>query len=152
MGQNEHTYLFRPGIWSADGVYRDNAGREFPVRGETKILHGDDKWLLEGTMCLFGDEQKSFSNNYEIDPFGGERQSTTWISYNPATGSMTGRFAVVEDTILSEFRSNDNRFSGAESLRQINRQTYRSSGVLFESGELISSWSVTLNMVSAVGS
>lgn len=151
MGQTEHTYLFRPGVWSADGFYRDDEGREFPVRGETVIRHSEGKWLLEGTMCLFGDEQKSFSNNYEIDPFGGEKQSTSWVSYNPATGSMTGRFAVIEDTILSEFSSNDNRFSGAEAIRQVNRQTYRSRGALFEGDRLISSWSVMLDMVSAVG-
>jgi hypothetical protein len=151
MSRNEHTYLFRQGVWSADGCYRDNEDREFPVRGETRILHGDGKWLLEGKMCLFGDEEKSFSNSYEIEPFGEGRQYTSWISFNPAIGNMAGRFAVIDDTILSEFRSADDRFSGAEALRQINNQTYRSRGALFDGGRLISSWAVTLAMISAVG-
>jgi hypothetical protein len=151
MSRSEHTYLFKQGLWSADGNYYDSDGREFPVRGETRIKHGDGKWLLNGTMCLFGDEQNTFSNSYEIDLFEPGRLYTSWVSFNPAIGSMSGRFAVVDDTILSEFRSDDGRFSGAESLRQISRHKYRSRGMLFEGGKMISLWTVTLEMVSAAG-
>lgn len=151
MNRNEHTYLFKQGLWSADGVYRDGEGNEFPVRGETTIRHGEGRWLLTGKMCLFGDEEKSFSNSCEIEPFDEQGQCTSWISFDPATGDMAGRFAVVDDTILSEFGSRDGRFSGAESLRRINGHTYRSRGALFEGGRLISSWAVTLAMVGAKG-
>jgi hypothetical protein len=147
MTRQNHSYLFREALWTAEGTYRDGEGSEFPVRGETRIRHGADHWFIEGCMRLFGDEKSEFVNNYRVQPFEPSRADTAWTSYNPALGRMEGRFAVVEDMILSHFKSGDGRYSGSECLRKINNHSYRSRGVLFDGEHLLSAWAVNLMMI-----
>jgi len=97
-------------------------------------------------MWLRGDRETAFVNNYRVVPFEPHQVDTTWTSSNPALGAMTGRFAVVEDVILSLFRSADGRCSGSECLRQVNIHTYRDRGVLYRDERLVSCWAVHLTM------
>jgi len=145
-GQN-HSYLFREALWTAEGTYRDGEGSEFPVRGETRIRHYEDHWSIEGSMHLYGDEKTAFVNNYRVEPFEPSGADTAWTSENPALGALKGRFAVVEDVILSHFESDDRRYSGVECLRRINHHSYRSRGVLYDGERLLSAWAVNLMMI-----
>jgi hypothetical protein len=128
MAREGHSYLFREALWSAEGIYRDGEGGQFPVRGETRIAHGADHWSIEGSMRLFGDEKSAFVNNYRVEPFEPSGADTAWTSDNPTLGTIAGRFAVVEDMILSHFKSDDGRYSGSECFRRINNHSYRSRG------------------------
>ena len=147
----DHTYLFREAFWAAEGMYRDTAGTEYPVEGESTITHGADSWSIEGSLRLFGDEKAAFVTSCRIAPFAQAAAYTSWVSDNPALGRMEGRFAVVEDMILSHFRSDDGLYGGSECFRRVNAHTYRSRGVLFKDGSLVSSWAVNWSMSRGAG-
>lgn len=146
MAGSSHSYLFREGLWIAEGTYRDAEGTTYPVAGESRIRHDAEHWSIEASMWLSGDRKTAFVNNYRVVPFEPHRVDTTWTSSNPALGTMTGRFAVVEDVILSSFRSEDGRCRGSECLRQVNTHTYRGRGVLYRDEQLASCWAVNLTM------
>ena len=83
-------------------------------------------------------------NIYEIVPFERGSDSTTWRSINPDLGTLVGTFAVVGDSILSAFRTEDGSFYGTEYLKNVDPDTYANRGVLLHKGKIVSSWSATV--------
>ncbi len=138
----KHTFLFEEGEWKMVGNYYDNQGNEVAVTGINSIKHESGVWYNKGIMTLAcgGIE---FKNNYEILPFF-EDNMTTWMSFNPGLGRMTGTFSIVDDSILSRFKSEDGSYTGVEVFIKKDDHTYQYRGVLLNKGEKMSSWSVTL--------
>jgi hypothetical protein len=151
MTEPDHTYIFQEALWTAEGTYRDTAGAVYPVEGESTVSHGADSWSIEGNLRLFGDERAAFVTNCRVEPFAPAAAYTSWVSDSPHLGRMEGRFAVVEDVILSHFRSDDGRCGGSECFRRIDAHTYRGRGVLYRDGSLVSSWAVNWAMRRETG-
>ena len=72
-----------------------------------------------------------------------ENDITSWKSVNPELGTLLGSFAIVEDSIISLFSSEKERF-WLGNLTQINESEYSAKGVLYNAAGKISSWSVQL--------
>ena len=80
---------------------------------------------------------------YEIAP--SDRPGTLcWQSHNPALGTLRGMFEIVGPCIVSAYRSADGRYSGTETLRQLDADTYENVGVSFADGKRMSAWTAQL--------
>ena len=135
-----HTYLFHEGLWIVSGYYFDKTNRLIPMGGETRITHQENLWLVQSSMRIILEDPTSFHSDYEIVPFLPGRDYTTWQSFNPAMGKLLGRFAVVDDSIISFFQSEDGQFTGTEYWLKGDDTLYKNRGVLFERDQKGSSW------------
>jgi hypothetical protein len=145
MESMKHTFLFYPGNWNARGTYIDNQGKSVESEGKITIIHHEDVWVKDGTMKILGDNPLEFANHYEIVPFEKDGLTTTWCSRNSSFGTLYGVFAVVGDSILSAFSSEDGTSTGMEFHRQIETDRYDNRGVLFHEGLMVSSWAMMLS-------
>lgn len=139
-----HTFLFDEAAWTAHGHFIDAEGTARAVDGSAEIAHGGEAWTNRSVMRLLSQPPVEFANNYRITPFAPGAAATEWESQNPGIGRMLGRFAVVGDSILSTFASEDGSHSGAESLQMVEADRYVGRGVLYRNGEFFSAWIVEL--------
>jgi hypothetical protein len=142
-----HTYLFKAGLWHAEGEYFDETGRSYPLEGESRITHRNALWYNESEMKIFGSEDIAFSNYYEIIPFHHGRDFTCWTSANDALGKFSGHFVLAGEAILSFFRSEDGSYAGSECLLRTSDIVYRNWGTLFSGRDKLSSWILRMNRV-----
>jgi len=122
----------------------DDQGRYHPVAGETKITHAEEMWINDSFMTLQGDKTVSYKTRYEIAPMERGQEMTSWTSENPALGKMTGKFIIVDDSIISIFSSKDGTLQGTECLHLIDDDLYSNRGCLLRGGKKVSSWAVEL--------
>jgi hypothetical protein len=139
-----HTFLFEEGSWKAEGFFRDAEGRTVTLSGETRVIHEEKHWIMEGFMEIEDEVPRRIENRYVIEPFNGG-DITSWSSENPALGTLGGTFTVVGDSILSHFTNG--ACTGMEYLRFIDRDVYINRGTLLREGNLVLSWSATLRRV-----
>lgn len=141
----KHTFLYTEGTWISRGTYYDENNNPLNVEGQSEITHKKKLWLNKSTMTLQGDNPVELINDYEIAPF--VKGVTFWKSNNPKLGTLIGRFAVIDDSILSLFSSENGEFFGSEFFTKINESEYIGKGVIYNTAGKISSWSVTLQKV-----
>lgn len=141
-----HTFLLQEGVWVATGEFFDRRGNPVPMDGSARVTHGSDMWRSRGVMRLQrpGGGSMEMPNDYEIRPFGEERDFTGWTSENPFLGKLTGLFVIVDDSIISTISSEDGRVSGIEYMLKVSDCHYRSRGFIFKGEEKISSWAAEL--------
>ena len=139
-----HTFLFDENIWIARGVYIDGQGKYHPVAGQSAITHQGEIWINDSCMHLEANEAVTFRNRYEIKPLGRDRELTIWRSENPDLGKMSGRFVIVDDSIMSIFSAADGVFQGTDYLRLIDDDLYWNRGCLLQGDKKVSSWAVEL--------
>ena len=87
-------------------------------------------------------------NRYQIKPFEDDKDYTTWVSDNPDLGKLNGNFIIVNDIIISQFRSENSKYSGSEMLLFIDDDQYQNWGTLFNGSDKMSSWEVMLERIS----
>lgn len=138
----KHTFLFKEGVWLSQGTYCDENNNALNVEGRSEIIHQEKLWLNKSSMVLPGDKPVELKNDYEIAPFVND--VTGWKSVNPGLGTLIGRFAVVDDSILSLYSSESGEYFGTEFLTQISESEYIGKGVLYSAAGKVSSWSVRL--------
>ena len=140
-----HTFLFKEGLWTAKGLYYDEAMNPASLEGETRITHHPDVWLNESRMILERDGKRvEIENRYRVNPFAAGSDFTSWESFNPSLGILRGHFIIIADAILSSCTSTDSRYKGTEFLLQEAADRYINRGTLFSSNTKISSWALTL--------
>lgn len=140
-----HTFLMEEGKWYASGVLFDEHEVEVPVAGHAFIEHQHDKWLNHSMMRLLTEKPLEFTNEYEIEPIPEGKAWTSWTSFNPSLGRMTGTFVIVGDSILSTYRSETGEYSGSEYFLREDENTYQSVGTLFRGAVKVSSWEAILS-------
>jgi len=143
-----HTFLFREGIWRAEGEFLDGTGSRSEVEGRAQVRHYPDRWVLESEMRTRAAKPIEQRSVYEIVPFPPGNIATAWTSQNAALGTLRGRFLVVGDTILSVYESATGRYRGYESVLQREERRCAARGALFDGAKLLSAWAVEL-MLSA---
>lgn len=139
-----HTFLLKEGFWIAEGDYFDENGNVFSAVGQSETTHQEKVWVNEVIMKVFFDEPVAIAHRYEIDPFGAGKTSTRWKSCNRILGNLAGHFVIAGDSILSLFRSESGRYSGAEWLQMVGEGAYRSRRVLLDGDRTLSSWAMEL--------
>lgn len=142
-----HTYLFESGKWNAIGTYFDENGIPVNVIGESSMEIQQKQWILKGFMEIQLEEPVKIFNSYHIKPFDKDKDYTYWVSENPALGKLMGRFTVVNDTIISQYHSEDRKYSGTEILLFIDDDQYQNWGVVYEDDRKMSSWEVMLERI-----
>jgi hypothetical protein len=142
-----HTFLFQEGDWEAEGTYLDQDGNETDATGITKVIHGADEWRIEGAITTGRADPSVIHNVYTLAPWPGGEDASPWESVDPVLGLLFGMIAVVGDTILSRFVSEDGEYSGMESLRMIDGITYENRGALFQRDRKVSSWKMEMRRV-----
>ena len=139
-----HTFLFAEGEWTARGLYWNEKHQSAAVEGSTKVWHLQDKWLIKGTLRVLANDIQEFTTEYEVEPFAPGTDSTNWIAHNRMLGKFIGSFIIIEDSIVSLYRSRDCPCFGSEYLPKLSDDTYKVLGTLFCDDKRISSWSVRL--------
>ena len=140
-----HTYIFEEGVWTACGIYINDAGVGVDVRGRSVVVHQDELWVIELNMTLLPVEDREYRNLdfktvYEVKPIVCETDATDWITYNQSMGRLSGKITVVHDSILSMYHTTNGMIRGMESLLKISNDRYHCRGALFERGRRTSSW------------
>lgn len=139
-----HTFLFEPGIWTAEGTFSAAGSGPAPSKGVSEITHRSGLWIVDGRMRVEGPPLQEFSNRYEMAPFDPAKHVGTWSSVNSALGAMQGTIAVAGDTIISLFNSDDGVSRGVDSLAYTGEGQYESRGVLVKGSQLVSTWAMRL--------
>ncbi|RCX28103.1 hypothetical protein [Thioalbus denitrificans] len=140
----QHTFLFEEAVWSAEGNYHSGSGAEVALEGESRVEHEPGLWIVNTVMQVRDQPSQSVSSRYEIVPMRPGGSSTRWRMENPTVGRVEGKYVVVEDTLLSLYRSPDGRHSGTECLVRLDERRYLNRGTLLRAGQLVSSWAVEL--------
>jgi hypothetical protein len=140
----QHTFLFEPGVWTAEGTFWREDGKALPALGRTDITHHTECWLLSGTMKVLGSPSVEFVNAYSIAPGESGSHTLKWTSENATLGKLRGTFCVVGTCIFSVYGCDSSGYHGAEHLEQVDSETYRSSGILLLQDRLLTSWQLTL--------
>ena len=140
----KHTYILEEGVWKASGFYYDEFNNTFPLEAETRTVHKDEEWIHEGNMIVKSEKPIEISNKYEIIPFKKNQNFTNWVQFNLTLGIITGKFMIVDNVILSNYRSETGEYTGTEVLTQIDEKTYLNKGFAFRGNEKLSSWSAEL--------
>jgi hypothetical protein len=140
-----HTFLFDQKMWIATGIYFDHANTPAPAAGESKIIHQGGLWIVESTVRVFGDAPLEIHNRYEVIPFSDDTPYVAqWKSDHTALGRLSGKFVIVDDTILSIYQSEEGTHSGTEVLAKTEDGYYESRGCLFKGNNKVSSWAFEL--------
>jgi hypothetical protein len=139
-----HTFLLREGVWRATGAYFDALGRRTEVEGDAEIRHYPERWVSASVMHTLGPKPVESRSSYEIHPLAKGNLTTPWTSQSPTLGSLSGRFILLDDAILSTWESATARFRGYETLLMRADNHYSARGSLFDGGKLMSAWAVEL--------
>lgn len=154
----EHTWLFEEGAWDATGTYVSPEGERLPMVGKTEITHTDEGWVTESWMEAdssgrarqpeaprSGPVPIPIKNRATVRPFEPGELNSTWDALNPALGDLHGQVAVVGDSILYDYTSEDGKNHGTEVLRKIDDDHYEKRTVFFNRDSRVSSWVVRLH-------
>lgn len=141
---SNHTYILEEGVWKASGLFYDEFNNEFTLEAETRTVHNDEEWIHEGSMLVKSKKPLEISNRYEIIPFVKNKDFTNWVQFNPSLGIITGKFMIIDNVILSDYRSETGEYTGTEVLIQIDEKTYINKGFAFRGNMKLSSWAAEL--------
>ncbi len=146
----KHTFLFEPGVWTAEGTFWRADGEALAALGRTDITHHADCWLLSGTMKVLGSPSIEFVNAYSIatgtsaGTGAAVSQTLKWTSENATLGKLLGTFSVVGSCIFSVYGCEASGYHGSEHLEQLDATRYRTAGILLLQDRLLTSWQLTL--------
>ena len=130
----EHTYLFQPAHWRAEGVYHTKDGKIYPMTGGSTLSRTADTWTLTGFLEVLLTPPARFENTYTISLTENPAE-LRWMSFNPALGTLEGRFTVLPGIITSAYTAADGVHSGSEMMMQVSESEYKMQGVLNEDGD-----------------
>ena len=142
----KHSYLFEQRLWKAKGIYIDENGKKIKTEGVTEVLHKGGNWIIEGIMRLPMKANKvlELREIYRVKKLKNKAVETEWVSDNPVTGKLKGKFHFAGNFIVSTCSSQDRKYSGFESMELVSENKYVNKGSLFLEGERVSSWEVVL--------
>ena len=140
----EHSYLFEEATWDAEGIFTDATGNQQLLEGAATVTHAQDAWVVNTTILLQGEPQVELETRYIIAPFPADAIETSWSARHPELGELAGRFALIEDSIISTFSSPDGSLHGSETLVQLDADSYENRGLLYQGQQLLSTWAISL--------
>jgi len=142
----KHSYLFEQRLWKAKGIYIDENGKKIRTEGVTEVLHKGGHWIIEGIMRLPMKANKvlELREVYKVKKLGKKAVETEWVSDNPLTGKLKGKFHFAGNFIVSTYSSQDKKYSGFETMELVGESKYINKGSLFLEGARVSSWEVVL--------
>ncbi|MDR1487726.1 MAG: hypothetical protein LBT62_07045 [Deltaproteobacteria bacterium] len=146
---NNHSYLFRPGLWKIDGIYLDKNEVRHRQTGQLVIIHSPDLWTIDNQVNISGQDARDFVTRYEITPFEKDKSYTEWKSLTGGPEPIFGLFVVVEDCIMMPWQSRTGTYWGQEVMARVGGGEYLSRGFAFIKQQKVSSWAVRLTLEGA---
>jgi hypothetical protein len=143
-----HTYVFEPGLWSVDGIYRDGKNVPHSQEGQLLVTHTPELWTIDSQMKISGEDKRDFLTRYEFDPLAPDATYAEWKSFTGGPEPIFGLFVLVEETILMPWQSRGGHYWGNEVLSFKSGSRYLSRGFAFLKDKLVSSWAVTLTRLT----
>ena len=144
MADVAHTFLLREGLWRTEGEFLDGTGKATAVQGEAHIRHNPELWIYEGTLRAATVPPTEHHTLYEIRPLAPGNFATPWTSKSAAFGTLTGRFIVVGDVILSAYESATGRYRGQDTLIRRDDKRYSARGTMLDGTKILSVWRIEL--------
>jgi hypothetical protein len=83
---------------------------------------------------------------YEIQPMAPGNFATPWTSKSASFGTLSGRFIVIGDVILSAYESPTSRYRGQDTIIRRDDKRYSARGVLLDGGKILSAWRIELSL------
>ena len=139
----EHTYLFRPLRWMMQGTYFDAEGAPSPLRGEATVTREGQTWRLRSCFQACGKAPRRFCCDAAIEK-GDAPGRLRWAGVDPALGALCGTFEMAGPAIFSSCISQDEVYSGRETLFFRDARRYDSAGVVFYRGARLFAWTARL--------
>jgi len=144
----KHTFILQEGRWIGKGCYIDDDDQVIPFEGEITTTHLNKEWVHENIMkLLLQDRTIEVHNRQEIVPFKENKSITTWKSDDPDLGTLSGKYVIVDDSILSVCFSKNGKLQGSEYFMKIDDTTYKNRGTLTKQGKKLSSWVIDLTRI-----
>jgi len=145
MADVAHTFLLKEGLWRVEGEFLDGTGKATAVQGEAQIRHDPDQWLYEGTLRAATRPPTEQRTVYAIQPLAPGNFATPWTSKSASFGTLTGRFLIVGDVILSAYESATGRYRGQDTMIRRDDKRYSARGAMLDGGKIISAWRIELS-------
>jgi hypothetical protein len=139
-----HTYLFKPGLWSVEGIFLDRSEGRHRQSGQLVVVHAPDLWTIDSEMTISGEDPRDFLNRYEVQPMAPGAVYTEWKSEAGGPEPIFGLFVVVEEALMMPWQSRSGAYWGHETLTRLNPGLYLSRGFAFLKRDKVSSWAVRM--------
>ena len=143
-----HTYLFEPGLWSVEGIYRDGRNIPHTQEGQLLVSHTPELWTIDSQMKISGEDKRDFVTRYELSPFPADEVYAEWKSFSGGPEPIYGLFVISEETILMPWQSQTGQYWGQEVLIYQSSVGYLSRGFTFLKDRLVSSWAAEMTRLT----
>ncbi len=137
-----HTFLLRPGSWSAQGRYFDARYRLQTVRGELVVRHEPLHWFVAGALELAESGQR-LNLACMVAPSNGGA-AATWSCALPGLGDLEGSWELAGRRMFSSYRSRDGAHAGQATFTRQGETAYLAEGELRRADAIVCSWALTL--------
>lgn len=139
----QHTYFYQTCTWQTEGIYYDDKGNAYAMTGIANLIKNETQWSLDGYMEVQFETPVRFTSTYQLME-ADEPGFMRFRSYNPSLGMLSGILHFVGNYILSGYVSDDEIYSGTETLAQISEDIYENVGIAFKDGKRMSAWTARL--------
>jgi hypothetical protein len=138
--------MFRPGLWSMEGIYIDEGRRRHRQSGEVVIVHEPGLWTVDASMTISGEDSRTFQSRHEVTPVAPGASFSEWRSETGGPEPIVGLLVVVEDSLMLPWQSSSGIYWGNETLVRLGEGLYQSRGFAFLDRRLVSSWLARLTL------
>ncbi|MDR2199055.1 MAG: hypothetical protein LBR53_06335 [Deltaproteobacteria bacterium] len=143
-----HTYIFEPGLWSVEGIYRDGKNIPHAQEGQLLVSHTPELWTIDSQLKISGRDKRDFLTRYEFAPFSALDVYAEWKSFSGGPEPIYGLFVVIEESVMTPWQSQTGQYWGQEVLTFQSSVKYLSRGFAFLKDKLVSSWSAELQRLT----
>ena len=140
-----HSFLLRPGAWSAQGRYFDARYRLQSVRGDLVVRHEPLHWFLQGALEL-AESGKRIDLACTVAPSKGGA-SATWSCALPGLGELEGSWELAGRRMFSSYRSRDGAHAGQATFTRQGDTVYLVEGELRRGNDIVCSWEIRLRTI-----
>lgn len=140
-----HTYLLEKGNWDVRGHFTNALHTQAEVKGTTRVDHLPEHWTSDSELNLKNTALGALMSHYRFAPLEKNADSTTWVAEDPLEGTIRGTLCIVDDSLISTFRSDATNYHGVDVMRKLKDNAYQSRGFVMKDGERLSSWQLSFS-------
>jgi hypothetical protein len=140
----KHTFLLQPGLWQLQGYFIDEQNRFAMLQGDVQIAHYSRKWINESLVNIDDRVYPEISNQYQIAPLKDGATSADWNTKNSVIGKLKGSYTIDHQFIVSEFKTTNGLYRGAEYLEMLSNDKYSNKGYLMRGETRQAFWTAEL--------
>lgn len=147
----DHPFFQANSRWRAEGWYQQDDGEPVTCIGTTTIREKEDRWIITSDVHIFllshPDDVQTVS--YVMEPLDESDSETYWGTDSTALGPLTGRYAVIGDSLMSTGTTADGHYAFTECMLLTDDETYDVRGLFSHDSIVLCRWSLTLSRLAA---